>query len=168
MKFRARSARGFTYLELLVVVGIIGVAAAVSIPALNNAVERNRVISASELVAAQFREARLSAITRNRTFRLRFDCADGALRVLVVTGTPAVDNAADRCTTRQPEDGTPVYLPPSVSLGEQPPPSLDVNGRGLVTAAGGNVLPQSISITNGAYTRTLVVSATGRISTPAS
>lgn len=168
MKFRAVCRTGgFTYLELLFVVGVMGVAAAVTIPAMSNALARNRVFTSSELVAAQVREARLAAITRNSTFRVVFDCPDGGIRVLVVTGVPAIDDAADRCTTPQPNDGPAVYLPPAVSMGEPLPPALEINGRGQISAVGG-AMPQSLSVTYGTFTRTLVVTATGRITWPAS
>ena len=163
-----RRESGFTYLELLFVVGLMGIAAAVAIPAMNNALARNRVFTSSELVAAQVREARLAAITRNTTFRVVFNCPDGAIRFLVVTGVAAVDNDADRCTTRQPNDGLPVFLPPAVTFGDQAPPNLEINGRGQISAVGGGLMPQNISVTYGTFTRTLVVTAFGRVSTPAS
>ncbi|MCC7243799.1 MAG: hypothetical protein IT180_17895 [Acidobacteria bacterium] len=169
MQFRAiHGARGFTYLELLFVVGVIGVAAAVSVPALNNALGRNRVFTSSELLAAQIREARLAAISRNTTFRVVFDCPDGAIRYLVVTGVPVTDEAVDRCTSRQPNDGLPVYLPSAVSLGDEPPSALEINGRGQISAVDGGPMPQSLSVTYGSFTRTLVVTATGRVASPAS
>lgn len=176
MKFRAVCRPcGFTYLELLFVVGLIGVAAAAAIPTMTNAVRRNRVFTTTELVAAQVRNARLAAITRNATFRVVFDCADGGIRYLAVTGVPAIDNSLDRCTTPQPNDGPPTYLPPGVtvggpevSFGGPGTPALEINGRGQISTVDGSPMPRSLSVTYGSHTRTLVVTATGRISTPAS
>ena len=100
--------------------------------------------------------------------RVVFDCPDGAIRYLVVTGVPVTDEAADRCTTRQPNDGLPVYLPSAVSLGDEPPSALEINGRGQISAVDGGPMPQSLSVTYGSFTRTLVVTATGRVASPAS
>ena len=44
--------------------------------------------TASELIGSQIRQARLKAISRNKSFRVRFDCPSaGQFRVLVVTGS---------------------------------------------------------------------------------
>ncbi|MCC7177232.1 MAG: prepilin-type N-terminal cleavage/methylation domain-containing protein [Acidobacteria bacterium] len=164
-----RGDRGFTFLELLVVTLVIGISLAIAIPAMNNALDRNKVFTSSELVAAQIREARLAAITRNSTFRVRFDCFGGtAVRMVIVTGNPTVDNASDRCTQQVPNDGPPIYLPPNVSFGAGgPPPALEINGRGQVSAVAGT-MPQTLSVSYGDFTRTLVVTEAGRVRTPTS
>jgi type II secretory pathway pseudopilin PulG len=157
-------ARGFSYLEVVFAAGLLGMAGAIAIPALLGAIERNRVIAAADLVAAQIRAARLSAISRNATFQVRFDCPDaGAVRVLAVTGNAAIDNAQDRCSQTVPSDGPPVYVTPGVALGQVP--TLIVSGRGLISADGA-AMPLSISVSHGTHVRTLVVSAIGRVATP--
>ena len=96
-----RNERGFSLMEVVVVAGVIGLVAAVAIPGMQVAADRNKVITTADLVAAQIREARLAAITRNTTFRVMFDCpAPGAMRMVEFMGVPAVDDAADRCTER--------------------------------------------------------------------
>jgi prepilin-type N-terminal cleavage/methylation domain-containing protein len=159
------SARGFTLVELLIAGGIIGLAAAAAIPAMNNAVQRNKVITSTELVAAQIREARLAAISRNKAFRVSFNCpAPGALRMLAVTGNAAVDNDVNRCRMNQPNDGPLLYMPQGLSFGNAQP-VLEVSARGQISAIAGT-MPQTVSVTYGAYSRTLVVSATGRVAIP--
>jgi len=156
--------RGFTLLELLVTAGFIGVAAAVAIPAMNNAVERNRVIAGGELIAAQIREARLAAISRNQAFRVRFNCPTaGAFRMLEVTGDASVDDDSDRCTTNLPNDGPPQYLSGNVSFGESDPHDLQISARGLVSALDGATLPLVFEVTYGSQTRNVSVTALGRV-----
>src|SRR5262245_38359431 len=129
--------RGFSLVELLVVIGVAGVLAAVAAPALLTARDRNKVITSSELVAGQLRQARLAAITRNRSFQVRFNCPNaGAVRVLEVTGLPAIDDAGDRCSINQPNDGPPVHMPQGISFGGDGTPSLQVNRRGLFSVVG--------------------------------
>jgi Tfp pilus assembly protein FimT len=155
--------------ELVVVAGVMGLLAAVAIPPMQAAVQRNKIITASELVGAQLRQARLSAITRNAAVRVRFDCPDpGAVRVLAVTGNASIDNAADRCSMSQPNDGPAVYAPPGVTFGDATPPTLHVNARGQISTVGGGGLPLTIPVSYGDASRTITVTATGRLITPTS
>ncbi len=160
--------RGFTLIELLMTVAVIGIAAAIAIPSMNNALDRNKVITSAELVASQIREARLSAITHNRPFRVIFNCpAAGAFRMLEVTGDPTVDNAGDRCTTHLQNDGPPVYLPDNVNFGGFDPKDLQISARGQVTGVTGGTLPFVYEVTYGSYRRNVSVSAQGRIAVTA-
>lgn len=166
-----RDDAGFSLLELVVVVGLIGLLAAVALPNFRTVLERNRVITSSDLIAGQIREARLAAITRNTTFRVVFDCPTaGAVRMLAVTGTLAIDGAADRCTMNQPNDGPALYVQPDVMVTNangDAPPSLVITGRGLISAVGG-AMPLTLAVSYGTFTRNLVITAAGRVRTPAS
>jgi prepilin-type N-terminal cleavage/methylation domain-containing protein len=156
--------RGFSLMELLVTCGVIGVCAAVAIPAMWNAVDRNKVFTSAELLAGQIREARLAAITRNRPFRVQFNCpAAGAFRMLEVTGNAAIDDDVDRCSTPQPNDGPPVYLPTAVTFGDDDPRDMQVNARGQVTPIAGGGMPLAYGITHGSHARTVTVTANGRV-----
>lgn len=162
-----RNSHGFSLLELVIIMGVVGILAAVTVPSMMAAVERNKIITGSELVAAQIREARLAAVTKNTPFRIRFDCpAAGAVRVLAVTGNPAIDNAADRCTLQQANDGSAVYLPAGASFGGETPSTLQVDGRGEFSIVGGGALPARIAVFHGDANRELTVTAAGRVTTP--
>jgi prepilin-type N-terminal cleavage/methylation domain-containing protein len=157
-----RSNRGFSLIELMIAMGIAGVLAAVAIPVFIESSARNSIWTASETIGSQIRQARLKAISRNRSFQVRFDCPEvGQYRILVVDGT--IDDL-DRCSTTVVEGGTVLdsgtfAMPNSVSFGDVD--TLEVNSRGIYTSDG--AIPQIITVTYGERQRTLTISATGQI-----
>ena len=163
-----RSTRGFTLFELLIVMALISILSAIALPVMSESITRNNVWTASEGIGAQVRQARLKAISRNQSFRVRFDCpASGQMRVLVVTGDALIDDAADRCDDYQDSDSGILAMPTGVSYsleGGGAMPVLTVNSRGAYAASGGG-MPVTINVGYGGYTfRSMTVSATGQIS----
>ena len=150
-------------IELLIVVGMIGVLGAMGLPVLMEANNRNAVWTAGEQVASQVRQARLKAITRNSTYRVRFNCpGNRQFRVLQVVGNALIDDAANRCTTYMPLDSGIYTLPNNVDFGAVP--TLQVNGRGQYSLPGGGAMPLTINVRYGnTHTRTFTVSITGQI-----
>ena len=150
--------------ELLIVMGLIVVVSAIAIPTLGGSTARNRVWTASELIGSQIRQARLKAISRNMSFRVRFDCpAAGQFRVLQVTGVSATDTDPNRCNTNQTYDSG-VYSMPALVTYTPAAAVLTVNSRGVFSSTAG--IPTTITVTyNGAgsSSRSLVMSATGQI-----
>jgi prepilin-type N-terminal cleavage/methylation domain-containing protein len=159
-----RSERGFTLIEMLVGVTIVTIGAAMAIPFIQESTVRNSVWTTTEMIGVQVRQARLKAISRNTSFRIRFDCpAVGQMRVLVVTGDNTIDAAADRCSQYLEYDTGIFQMPPQVTY-TSALPVLQVTGRGMYTAIGGAV-PLTISVGYGGRTfRSMTVSATGQIS----
>ena len=161
-----RSERGFTLLEALVVIGIIGVLGAAALPVMFDSNNRNAVWTTSEQIGSQVRQARLMAITRNTAFQVRFNCPNaGNYRLLVVDGNI---NDADRCTQYRSlpggaRDSGVMTVPANVTFGN--PASLQVNGRGQYSIVGVGALPLTVSVahSNG-HTRTMTISITGQIS----
>ena len=160
-----RTERGFTLMELVVVVGIAGALAAVALPGMRVVMNRNRVITGSELVGATFREARLAAITRNSAFRVLLNCGT-AVRFVAVTGNGAVDNSEDRCNLIQPNDGPLLRMPEGVAFTGNAPPVFEISGRGAISTVGGGNMPRTLTVTYGNYWRDITITAAGRIRTP--
>jgi prepilin-type N-terminal cleavage/methylation domain-containing protein len=156
------SNRGFTLIELLVTLALIGIISAMALPSLVGSTARNSVWTASEQMGSQIRQARLKAISRNMSFKVKFDCpSTGQFRVLVVTGVAATDNASTRCSTTLNYDSGVFVLPKRVTYGT--PPTLTVNPRGVYSSTSG--IPATITVTyNGSTSRTLTMSGTGQIS----
>lgn len=153
-----RSNRGFTLIELMVVMGLAGILAAIAVPVYIESSARNKVWTASETIGSQIRQARLKGISRNRRFQVRFNCpAAGQFRVLAVND--ATINGVSRCAQTEQFDSGVFAMPAEVGFGVVP--TLTVSGRGIFTSAG--VIPQTITVTYGTRSRTLTVSATGQI-----
>ena len=158
-----RSERGYTLIEILIVVGLIGIVSAISVPVFISSNARNALWTGSELIGSSIRQARLKAISQNTPYRVGFDCpGPNQLRLLVMTGDPVVDDDADRCSADLDGDSGAIEMPTGVLFTSGTATSLQVTGRGVFTAIG-DAIPLTISVTYGAATRTLTVSATGQI-----
>ena len=156
-----RSDRGFTLLELLVALALVGILASIAIPTLSESTNRNAVWTASEQIGTQIRQARLKAISRNSPYRIVFDCpADNQYRVLVVDDT--IDDE-DRCDNTLPGDTGVNAVPALVSFTDDLP-AVQVNGRGMLSLIGGGDLPLTITVQyRDTHSRALTVSFTGQI-----
>lgn len=155
--------RGYSLIEMIVVVGLIGVLSAIAVPTFLESSRRNNIWTGSERVGSLIRQTRLKAISQSSTYIVRFDCpVANQLRALIVTGNPAIDTAANRCTTTQTGDSEPVDLPTGVTLDAEDATELQVTPRGVFTALGDSI-PLIITVTYGTSFRTVTVSATGQI-----
>lgn len=121
----ARSMEGFTLLELLVVLAVVGLLAVVAPPYVRGALARIEAEQASEAVAEALAEARALALTRNREVRVTVDAQSKGVDV---------------------EGGRWRRLPGAVTLSLSPPPQ---GGRWELTfhpdgsSSGGRVLVSS-------------------------
>ncbi len=173
-------ARGFTLIDTLVTIGLIGIFAAMTVPSVASAMRMNALNSAGQIVAATIRSARYTAISTSRTVRVRFNCPSArAFRVVETIGT-AADNATDRCNyaaypfpdvnaqTLPDVDGPVMHLPGNTSFTTAQDLEIDSNGRvtrliGCPACAAGSGTATAIVI-DGGLTRTVTVTPSGRIS----
>jgi Tfp pilus assembly protein FimT len=91
------SSTGFSLVELLLVVGLIGALSAVALPVMTNMNESIKLSDAARLVERELQDARIKAVSSNRVLRVRLNCPTvGSIRRVEVLAT-IVDTAADRC-----------------------------------------------------------------------
>ena len=85
----AKTARGFTLIELIIALAILAFAMVLGMPALNNMIRRTRVEAALRQAGSEFRVARMEAVKRTSTVYLQADFADDRLVTWRETSTPS-------------------------------------------------------------------------------
>ena len=73
MVFSARSNRGFTVIEMVATLAVIGTLVAVGLPVLKDLSESTKLNEAARLVERELQAARLKAVSANRVLRVRFN-----------------------------------------------------------------------------------------------
>lgn len=167
---------GFTLLELLATVAVFGILVATGLPVVGGAMERFTMNSAARTVGAEVRSARYSAVAKNRTMAVRFNCpAPGQYRILEFTGIAAIDNAPDRCSpvtypfpdatpgVAPDADGPVLDLPPGVRF--RAVTDLQLNATGRINGIGPST-QLSLEVTNGRLVRTIAIFGNGRVLDP--
>jgi prepilin-type N-terminal cleavage/methylation domain-containing protein len=174
---------GFSLIELLIVVALGMIVLGIAVPAVVEATRQASLNTSVQSVAAAIRGARYSAVAKNRTVRVRFNCpAANQFRVVEVVGNNAIDQAADRCSeTAYPYpdpdaavapniDGQMLRLGADSQFGAVQDIQIDTSGRvtkltGCPTCVS-SAAPATISVVNGYDTRTITVNASGQVQLP--
>jgi prepilin-type N-terminal cleavage/methylation domain-containing protein len=184
----ARSAAGFTLIDMIVVVAVFGILAGISVPALRNLTEGYKLGQSIREVERELQSARLKSVTANRPLRVRFDCpAAGQYRTVELIGTPSVpapeDAAANRGQettypspasdrnplTRPNHDGPMRRLPTGITFSAAR--TLEFWPDGTVHQQNGVTVPwpvvptagTSITLAKGAVTKRIDVNGVGKI-----
>ena len=174
-------------IDLVAVMAMIGVLAAIAVPAMQRISDAIALGEAQRLVRSTLQQARLKSVTSNRNIRVRFNCpVPGQMRIVELIGTPMVpapqDTAANRCNDTVypfPGDTNPLTLPNndgpiqtihrSVSFGatqtiEFRPTgtawAVNTDGTSTAPLAGDGV---SVSVTKGSFSKEVTINALGKV-----
>jgi len=82
--------RGFSLVEMVVVVAIMIVLAAIAVPNVQGVLDGYRLQSATSLLASKLGEARINALKRNRETWLRLDLETGRVQVQTTAAGGAI------------------------------------------------------------------------------
>ncbi|MBI1785409.1 GspH/FimT family pseudopilin [Candidatus Sumerlaeota bacterium] len=99
-----RGRRGFTFLELIIVICILGILAMLTIPKMGNVFRHGQLEAGTRELAATLRYARNAAILRSDGCEVRFDPKEGQYQLLPVHLDLEGQPAEDRRTRRRRDD----------------------------------------------------------------
>lgn len=139
------SHRGFTLLELITVITLLGILLGKAFPAARNLQDRMAVVGAREVVVGLFHRARMEAVAR------------GGSMVVLTTGPAATTLLAGGETVIREFIGADYGVELSLS-GGRPSVTLAFDALGL-----GRVASQTVRITRGEAVTKVVVSSYGRV-----
>ena len=146
------NADGFTLVELVITVGLIAALSGIVVPAVVDSMRRYSLITASQQVISTIRAARVQAIGRNATLRVRFNFPAG--------GQYQVLDGADEAV------GDVQFLPTGANFGSISG-DIEITTSGRVVPMTGAATAATIVVSNDdGQTRTITVSASGRVQLP--
>ena len=125
-RISTRSQWGFTFIDMVVVIAVVGIVSAIGLPTMMGAIDRMRLGQSAREVERELQMAKSRAVAKGRPIRVRFNCPTaGEYRIVELIGSPGVQRplmlrrtaAARRLThirrvtmTRQP---VPTWMVPS-------------------------------------------------------
>lgn len=162
---RRREPAGFTTLEILIVVAVIIILAAISIPLISSWVAQYRLGIAAQQVADSLQTAKMQAVSKTRRRELLFDVTGNRLGIegstlVDLPGGVAFDAGG---VTVSPDPAVQMGLPvtfPSVDE-ETGLRAAAFTGKGLPDTDPGSVY--AVFLTNSAGTKSVVVTSAGNV-----
>jgi len=135
--------RGFTLLEVMIVIMIVGVLATIAIPAFSTWRENQAVRSATQTLMAQLKQARVLALSENRSVSITF------------TSTSYVFDAGSSATCDRCKNETVALSSFSSRLSLSPTTTRTFSSRGTANSG-------TITLTAGAASRAITINIIGR------
>lgn len=119
VRFSKRADAGFSLLDMMVVIALIGIISGIAVPTLINSINGMRLGQSAREVERELQTAKQRAVGKGRPIRVRFNCpAAQQYRLTELIGSPsapvAADTAADRCSETTypfPPDNNPLTRP---------------------------------------------------------
>ena len=149
--------RGWTLLELMVVVAIMGVLVKISLPTVQNTILAYRLSAAASSVAAAIQGTRYQAVMVGCPYTIAFNANSTTYQVQ----TEAISGTPPACAGSFSNVGSAIPWATDGGVSLTPSTTLQFSPNGTVTATTGTL---SLALSNGsAGTRTITVSGVGNV-----
>ncbi len=148
--------RGFSLIELLTAMLVVGVMAAISVPVIQNTLKSYRLNAAASALAGAIRTTRYQAIEAGCPYTLTLTTTSDTyqLATQIVSGTPPA------CAASFSNVGGTIPWSKSAYASMNPATTLQFSPNGIVTATTGSL---TFNVTNGSQTKVITVSGVGNV-----